>query len=122
MCCVLLFAIELLIVGNSRFLHLDVLLTFLSLKNFKLSTVFLSGLFLSLAFLTKSIGIGALLFGILFSIFYFLVKRDYLALFKYSLTLILVFIVVTFIMFPALWMHPIQVLSRVFSESERIGA
>ncbi|OGC57551.1 hypothetical protein A3H26_03250 [candidate division WWE3 bacterium RIFCSPLOWO2_12_FULL_36_10] len=129
---VLLFSLEPFFVGNSRFLHLDVLLTFfvflglvltfLSLKKFKLSTVFLSGLFLSLAFLTKSIGIGALLFGILFSIFYFLVKRDYLALFKYSLTLILVFIVVTFIMFPALWMHPIQVLSRVFSESERIGA
>ena len=126
-----LFSIEPFFVGNSRFLHLDVLLTlfialglvisFLSLKRFKLSAVFLSGLFLSLAFLTKSIGIGGLIFVLFYSATYFLAKKDYLTLIKYILALTASFIIVTFLMFPALWVNPIQVLTRIFAESERIG-
>ncbi len=68
------FSLEPFFIGNSRLLHMDVLLTlFLALglglaylglfedKNFKRNLAF-SGIFLSFAFLTKSVAIGALLF------------------------------------------------------------
>jgi len=128
---VLLFSVEPFFIGNSRFLHLDVLLalfiflglvlSILSLRKFKPTAVFLSGFFLSLAFLTKSIGIGALIFVSLFSAIYFLVKKDYLDLSRYLLFLLTSFVIITLLFFPALWVHPVQVLSRIFLESERIG-
>ncbi|KKT10051.1 MAG: hypothetical protein UV89_C0029G0005 [candidate division WWE3 bacterium GW2011_GWB2_43_22] len=68
---VFLFSLEPFFLGNSRLYHMDVLLalfmfiallvSWLNLKEFSYKRSVLAGIFLSLSFLTKSIGIGTLL-------------------------------------------------------------
>ncbi|MDO8261005.1 MAG: hypothetical protein Q7T50_05940 [Candidatus Magasanikbacteria bacterium] len=118
-----LFTFEPFFVGNSRLLHLDVLMTlflfnglayaFWAGKEFKWWKAALSGAFLALAFLTKSVAIG----GLVFVLLYVICKR-----FPKSLVIILgTFVLTTFALFPALWVRPAYVLTEIFSEGERVG-
>lgn len=128
---VFLFSLEPFFMGNSRLYHMDVLLalfvfiglliSWLNLKSFSYRQSVLAGVFLSLSFLTKSIGIGALFFVLLFSTAYFAHKKDLKGLLKYFFTILGSFIVTTFILFPALWVRPVYYLAEIFAESERVG-
>ncbi|AHB40040.1 TPA: hypothetical protein DHW62_00850 [candidate division WWE3 bacterium] len=128
---VFLFSLEPFFMGNSRLYHMDVLLTlfvfvallisWVNLKDFSYKKSFLAGIFLSLSFLTKSIGIGALFFVLLFSTAYFANKKDMKGLLKYFSTILGAFVLTTFILFPALWVRPAFYLSEIFAESERVG-
>src|SRR3989344_9498102 len=79
---VALFTFEPFFVGNSRELHMDVLLTLLmfpgllfsfwSLREFSWKRSILAGFFLGLSFLTKSIGVGGFLFAGFFCLGYLL--------------------------------------------------
>lgn len=118
-----LFTFEPFFVGNSRLLHLDVLMTlflfnglvfaFWTIKEFKWWKAVLTGVFLALAFLTKSIAIGGLVFVLLYGIY----KRSP----KFLAIILGTFILTTFALFPALWVRPVYVLTEIFSEGERIG-
>lgn len=128
---VLLFTLEPFFIGNSRMLHMDVLLTlFLSIglgfgylsiqsdQSHGLDLV-LSGVFLGLAFLTKSIAIGGILFagGMLFLKHY---KEPRKAV-KPFFILMGVFLLTIFVLFPAMWTKPFHTIYRIFDEAERIG-
>lgn len=127
----LLFSLEPFFVGNSRLYHMDVLFTlflfislllsWLVLKDFTWKRGFLAGIFLSLSFLTKSIGIGGFVFVMAFSMAYFLHKKDAGTLWKYVVSILASFAVATFLLFPALWVKPFYYLSEIFSEGERVG-
>ncbi|OGC45101.1 hypothetical protein A2V49_02235 [candidate division WWE3 bacterium RBG_19FT_COMBO_34_6] len=119
-------------IGNSRLLHMDVLFTlllFISLTLFylylsqnKIQWLILSAVFTSLTFLTRSIGIGVFVY-LLFGGFLFLYiykKRTKLKIIN-PVIFTGVFILVTFVIFPALWKSPISVISDIFSEGQRIG-
>src|SRR3990167_5107523 len=122
---VFLFSLEPFFMGNSRLYHMDVLLTlfvfvallisWVNLKDFSHKKSFLAGIFLSLSFLTKSIGIGALFFVLLFSTAYFANKKDMKGLLKYFSTILGAFVLTTFILFPALWVRPAFYLSEIFA-------
>ena len=128
---VVFFTFEPFFIGNSRLYHLDVLTTlfillsliygFLGLKKEKILYQILTGLFLALAFLTKSISIGAVLFILFYAVSYFLFSRQPKRIFKYCLITFFSFAFFTFLLFPALWVRPIYYLSFIFSESLRIG-
>lgn len=119
----LLFSFEPFFVGNSRLLHLDVLMTLFLLngllmafwaeKDFKWWKGILAGAFLSLAFLTKSISIGALLFVLVYSLW----KKAP----RLLVTVLGSFVVTTFILFPALWVNPVGTITNIFTEGERVG-
>lgn len=130
-----LFSFEPFFIGNSRLLHMDILLTlllfngllagYLATKQLNFKYIFLAGLFLGLSFLTKSIAIGSIIYVIGFGIFYFFktstkkeVGKNVL---KFVLLVSLVFAATTFIFFPALWVAPFSILYTIFDEAERVG-
>lgn len=126
----LVFSFEPFFIGNSRLFHMDVLFSlfiFLSLiflfnylKTHKLVTGVLTGLFLSLSFLTKSIGIGVLVYAILICLIYGFVNSNFRVFFKKAVVLFISCVFFIFLMFPALWVKP-AVLIEIFKEGERIG-
>src|SRR3989338_4532763 len=128
---VVLFSIEPFFIWNSRLYHLDILLalflfdgllfTILHLREFKWIYAVLSGLFLSLAFLTKTLGLGGILFYIIFGgLFAFKTygKREAL---KYLFSVLAPFLIFTFLLFPALWVKPLEVIMELYKEGERVG-
>ncbi len=127
---VLLFTFEPFFLGNSRLLHLDVLMTLFLFNGLVLTywavrsgggkylwRVALAGILLSLAFLTKSIALGGFVFAFLYVGWYAVSKKSP----KLLLALTAAFVVTTFVVFPALWVRPVYVLSEIFSEGERVG-
>ncbi len=127
----LIFSLEPFFLGNSRLYHLDVLLallifislcvSYLNLREFSYTKSIISGLFLALAFLTKSIGIVALLFVLMYAVSYFSFTKDYKGLLKYFLSVSASFALFTFMLFPAMWADPVFYFLKVLTESERIG-
>ncbi|MFC1700101.1 ArnT family glycosyltransferase [Patescibacteria group bacterium] len=119
-----LFTFEPFVVGNSRLYHMDILVTlilfigllysFINLRESSIKVSVLSGLFLALAFLTKSIAIG----GVVYVLIYMLVTKMEK---KYLGVVLLAFFVFTFFLFPALWKDPIYFLGEIFREGERVG-
>lgn len=126
-----LMSLEPFFVGNSRLFHMDVLLTlflfnalltsFLALMNKSRKTTILAGVLLSASFLTKSIGIGALVFVLFYSVFYLILNKGAEYLKKFIPILLVSFIVSLFLIFPAMFKNPVYFLSEIFSESERVG-
>jgi hypothetical protein len=126
-----LLSLEPFFYGNSRLFHMDVLLalfvfdallfSYLALTGSNKKYVALAGVFLTFSFLTKSIGIGALVYVIFYSIFY-LVSIKKINHFKTFFGILMgAFIVSLFLFFPALFKGPVYYLSEIFSESERVG-
>ena len=125
-----IFSFEPFFVGNSRLYHMDVLLTlfvFLSLTatwiqlhkpSFRYAL--LVGALISLSFLTKSIGVILLPFLFVVYAIYFVRTKNSIWV-KNFILIMLAFGVVTFALFPALWVKPVYYLTEIFSESERVG-
>lgn len=122
------FSLEPFFIGNSRLLHLDVLLTLLLFLGLALGFLggqgskkyaFLSGISLGLAFLTKSVAIG----GLLLMLFYFFWSNYK----NISQTLILQilclggFLFIIFAIFPAMWVSPISTFKEILNSAERVG-
>jgi len=128
---VFFFTFEPFFVGNSRMYHMDVLVTlllflsiifsFLNMKKFSIGLSLLSGLFLALSFLTKSVAIGAVLFVIFYASSYFISSKQYKKIVPYVGFTLLFFILFTFMFFPALWKNPVYYLSLIFKEAARVG-
>ncbi|MFZ2664535.1 MAG: glycosyltransferase family 39 protein [Patescibacteria group bacterium] len=128
---VLFFSLEPFFVGNSRLYHMDALLSlllflaiifsFLNLKKTSVGMSLLSGLFLALSFLTKSVSIGAVLFVVFYSLAYFISSKQYKRIFPYAGYTLLFFVLFTFMFFPALWKNPVYYLSLIFKEAARVG-
>lgn len=129
---VVLFSFEPFFLGNSRLLHMDVLLTLfvvLSLTyayKFYLrrtaTSVVLSGVFAGLAFLTKSVGILSLGFILAFLTVSTLRNRvDIKRSMVYLGAFLLSSVAIIFLLFPALWVNPKFVLSDIYNEGLRIG-
>lgn len=130
-----LFSFEPFFIGNSRLLHMDVLLTlllfngllasYLALKKLNFWQLILAGAFLGLAFLTKSVAIGSIIYVLGFGLLY-LVKTSERKdirkkILRFTLPVFLTFIVTIFLFFPALWVTPFSTLFNIFDEAERIG-
>lgn len=129
----ILFSLEPFFVGNSRILHLDVLLTlflflglicaYIYVENHKLLYGFLAGIFLSLSFLTKSVGILGFLYvlGIYGFLLFFGRRFNLKMTFKPLLVVMAGFVISLFLFFPAMWQKPVWVLEQIFTETERVG-
>lgn len=133
-----IFSLEPFVTGNSRLLHLDMLMTFFVLIAFLYLILWqktnhqkytlIAGLFLSLAFLTKSISIIFIPLAILliFSRAILTKSREglkmKLPIIKSATVFLVTTIVTTFIVFPALWVKPVYTLSNIFTEGERVGS
>ncbi|MFC1621914.1 hypothetical protein ACFL13_00815 [Patescibacteria group bacterium] len=112
-----LFTFEPFFVGNSRMFHMDVLFTLLIFG--ALITAFnknylLSAILTSFTFLTRSIGLGVFLYVLGMAV---LKKESPKKMFLYIFT----FLLTTFVFFPALWVKPVDTISEIFSEGERVG-
>jgi hypothetical protein len=127
------FSLEPFFIGNSRMLHMDVLLTLLLMTGLSLAYLVVnpnknsrqkfyalfSGIFIGLSFLTKSIAIGGVPFILAFFIYSFWKEPKKLFLF---LALFLGgFVSTVFLIFPAMWVSPIEVITNIFTEADRIG-
>lgn len=128
---VLFFSLEPFFVGNSRMYHMDVLLSLLlflaviySFLNLKKTTVvmsLISGLFIALSFLTKSVSVGALIFVVFYALAYFISSKQYKKILPYVGYTTIFSVLFTFLLFPALWKHPVYYLSFIFEEAARVG-
>lgn len=128
---IMLLSLEPFFVGNSRLVHLDVLLTlflllglgfnYLSFQDKKYNYSVLAGIFYALSFLTKSIGLGGLVFGIFYGIYLIVLKKEFKVILKMILLQIFTFVVTTFILFPALWVKPFFVLNDMFTEGSKVA-
>lgn len=128
---VALFSFEPFFIGNSRLLHLDVLVTlflfigvlisYTNLRQRSLLRGIIAGFFLAAAFLTKSIAIGGVVFASGFGFLYLWKKENLRVALKYALCITVPFAVFVFIMFPAMWVNPVQTISAIFNEAERVG-
>jgi len=127
-----LLSFEPFFVGNSRLFHMDIIFTLfvmaalilsqLYIKEEKIGWAILSGIFCGLSFLTRSIGIGVLLYALgAGSLFLYIKTKDWKRCLKYTVIIFGSFVVITFALFPALWNGPIDVLVNIFTEGERIG-
>src|SRR3972149_1870530 len=120
---VLLLSIEPFFLANSRLLHLDVLFTLclfnglllahLAMKKLNIAEAIFAGIFLSAAFLTKSVGILGIGFVLIWGIF----SRKFRALG----ILTAAFFLTTFLIFPALWVAPVQTFSKMVVESREVA-
>lgn len=118
-----LLSLEPFFVANSRLLHLDslftlylfngLLLAYLAIKEFSPARAIFAGFFLAAAFLTKSIGVLALPFIFIYG----MRERGFLALG----ILTAAFTLSTVLMFPAMWVQPVQTLTRMFTESREVA-
>lgn len=112
--------------GNSRIIHLDVIVTLLLFlgvllldkffENQKLVNLYLSAIAFSFAFLTKSVSVVFIVLASL-SIILFL-KKQRLRFFSQFLVSIGLTI---FIFFPAMWSSPLETFGRIFEEADRVG-
>ena len=126
-----LFSFEPFFLGNSRLLHMDVLFTlflfnglvlaYLNLLKFRWVMGASAGVFMGLAFLTKSIGVGGILFASLAGGAYVFYRIGFKPALKYFLSLAFPFVATIFALFPALWVEPVSVIKDIFLEGERIG-
>ncbi len=119
-------------IANTRMFHMDALFTLLcalALSSYYLWfikqqvitwwQVVVTALLFSTALLTRSLGIGILLYVI--GITCVLIYTKYIKFQKQHIVLLLSVIAFTFLLFPALWVAPITTISDIFSESARIG-
>jgi hypothetical protein len=128
-----LFTFEPFFLGNSRVLHLDILMTlflfnglllaYLGALRYHWIKVVLAGAFIGFAFLTKSISIGGFLFAIFggallaseFNI------RNFRKALRYALLILPAFLATVFIFWPALWVDPVMVIQEVFKGGGELG-
>lgn len=118
-------------VGNSRVLHLDVLLTFYllnglllaywHLKRFNLWKALFAGVFFGLAFLTKSVGIGGFLFAAGIGGIYLLFRKEYKNALFYILSILLPSFLAIFILLPAFWVDFKYVVEQIYDGVARVG-
>lgn len=126
-----LFTFEPFFLGNSRLYHLDALLAllvfaglltgYLAVQRNSVLYFVATGILFALAFLTKSLGIIALVFYLAWYFSTVLLTRKKLKDLVGPLLVIPAFVTTTFALFPALWVKPIYYLTQIFSESERVG-
>lgn len=134
------FSLEPFFVGNSRLVHLDILLTlflfnglllsYWLLKQFNWSVFFAASLFFALAFLAKSIGVGGFLYaaGVGGLIIFFAnkglglnIKASITLFLKYSLGLVVTSLFFIFFLWPALWVDLKEVLEFLYYGAFRVG-
>ncbi len=123
-----LLSLEPFFLGNSRILHLDILLSLLMFCGLLATYVagetmnriyfVLAGLLLALSFLTKSIAVGAILYSIFYLCYVIYVRRGS---YKNLVILLISMLLGLFLVFPALWTSPVYILTEIFSEASRIG-
>jgi hypothetical protein len=126
-----LFSLEPFFLGNSRLYHMDVLLalflfaalvlTYITIQRGSKTYALLTGLFLSLSFLTKSIGIGGIVCVSLFMLLNIIFSKKRAPHVMTLFVTIFSFVFFTFLLFPALWVKPVYYLEQIFSESTRVG-
>lgn len=112
--------------GNSKLIHLDVLLSLLLFLGFLFFKKYLEdesskylyiiSIFLALSFLTKSV---AVIFLPIFIIGTFLLSKK--NKFKNTLVLFASTIFFVYLLFPALWISPVDTMLRIFKEADRVG-
>jgi len=137
---VLLLNLEPFFLGNSKLIHLDTLQALLLFQSvlllwsnflkpnktfkilryqFTIQKLFLSGFFLALAFLTKSV---SLVFLPVMTAYIILKEKANFKVGLKKLSLFLIsFTVSVFILFPALWVDPVGNLTRIIKEADRVG-
>lgn len=118
--------------GNAKVLHMDILFTslltlslitgYVMSKEASKKNIVMCSIFTSLTVLTRSVGVGVYLFNI-FLLLYVLffnkktIKSILSKVIQYNLLTILFF----FLLLPALWVSPIEVLDKMFTRSFEIG-
>ena len=126
-----IFTFEPWFLANSRLYHLDVLLTllifisiifaYINMKEPSVKNSLLTGLFISLSFLTKSIALGLLIFVIFCTSVYLFRAGKKEKIFSSVGYIFLSFMFFTFLLLPALWVNPKYCLSNMISETGKAG-
>ena len=112
--------------GNSRIIHLDIIVSLLLFLSFVLLNKFLTekkdlylyltSLSLAFAFLTKSVSI---VFFVLFLFALVIFLRN--EVLKKSTQFFVSFFLFIFLLFPAMWVDPFGTFTRIFKEADRVG-
>jgi len=129
---VFIFSFEPFFIGNSRLFHMDIIFALfvfaalitshIHIKEEKWYWAALTGFLCGLAFLTRSVGLGVWLFVLgVGGGFLYLKTKDIAKVVKFCLITSAAFIITTFALFPALWDRPVEVITNIFTEGERIG-
>ena len=126
-----IFTFEPWFLANSRLYHLDVLLTllifisiifaYINMKEPSVKNSLLTGLFISLSFLTKSVALGLLIFVIFCTSFCLFRAGKKEKIFSSVGYIFLSFMFFTFLLLPALWVNPKYCLSNMISETGKAG-
>jgi hypothetical protein len=137
---ILLLNLEPFFFSNSKLIHLDTLHSLLLFQSviilwsyffepnkifkifkfsFKIPKLALSGFFLGLAFLTKSVTLVFL--PVMLAFLTIKEKGNFHEGFKKLSVFFITFLATVFILFPALWIDPIGNLTRIIREADRVG-
>lgn len=126
-----LFTFEPFYIGNSRLLHLDaqislyvlngLLLSYLSIKDFKWWKPTLAGIFFALATLSKTLFIGSFLFGLFAGSFFILTRFKLLNFIKYFILIIVSATLTYLLLFPAFWHNGKTTLDIIMEDSLHVG-
>lgn len=126
-----IFSLEPFFLANSRLLHLDVLLSLLLFLGLICSYLAIteknnrwaiaSGIFFGLSILTKSVGIGGMLFAAGIGGLYVFKQSGIKEAVRYSITLLLISMVTFVVLFPAMWVDAWNVILYMYDGIERVG-
>lgn len=126
-----LISLEPFFLGNARLYHLDVLVAlftvnalfagYMAIERRSYLYYIFAGFLFSMAVLTKSIAILAILFYGAWYLYQLIISKHPDYNLKYLIVVCLGFVLSCFVFFPALWVDPINYTLEVFSESERVG-
>ncbi len=127
----LFLTIEPFFLGNSRLLHLDALLSLLSMcalltfylyfKERKYKWVVISAFFMGLSFWTKNVSVLAsvYLIGVL-TLLLILKEISFKRYLINVMTYLSLFILVGYLIFPALWINPIKIFKKIINKSSNV--
>lgn len=119
-------------VGNSRLFHMDILFTllvfstlgfsYLYMKDKRLVWIILAGIFSGLCFLTRSLGLGVVLYVIFGGgLMYYLSNMPIKKILQSLLYFLIACVSTVVLFFPALWDKPVWTITNIFTEGQRIG-
>ena len=117
--------------GNARLIHLDaqasiyillaLALTYLATRKINLFFIIASSFFLALSALTKSIFAGTFVFCLFAAGLMTFLNQGLKKAAIFFLTIVFFSVGFCFLIFPALWVAPWPMFSRIFNESLRVG-
>ncbi|NMB91337.1 hypothetical protein GYA37_00645 [candidate division WWE3 bacterium] len=128
---VVILSLEPFYIGNSRLIHHDaqislcviiaIVFTYLTSKKQNIFYIFLASFFLAIGALSKTLFVGAFLFCLFAGALITFLNQGLKKMLVYISCISLGFIFFYTVLFPAIWVAPVETLNKIFMQSYQVG-